>query len=194
VKPAVAVVVVCAVAALYACGGSPHKVTVTIPTNHRATAPAACGSQVIASGACTNTVGTPLCASSSDCTAGLDGSCDPVGGTCACGYDACLVDSDCGSGTTTACACDGFYGGAGSSGSPIRCVPANCRLDSDCGPGGYCSPSVLGGCGNPTTGFFCHTGDDECGNDSDCVAPLDVCIYSQERSHWICGTRTACSG
>ena len=185
----VGVLVVCALP--YACGGGGGARHVSTPTNHRAVAPAACTPQWVSPSPCSGS-GTPACAASSDCTAGLDGSCNNVFGVCTCIYDACLTDDDCGPGA--ACACDGYStgGGAGSSGtfSPIACVPSNCRLDSDCGPGGFCSPSVSGRCGT-TAGFYCHTSHDECGDDSDCVAP-DGCLYSPEVGHWICALGGGC--
>ena len=177
-------------AAPYACGGRTAH-TVTIPINHRAT-PTACTPQAISTVACSDTSGAPACTSSSECTAGLDGSCD-LFGVCTCTYDACLSDGDCGSDTSSACDCDAAPGGAGSTGSPMRCVAANCRVDSDCGPAGYCSPSVSGGCGT-VAGVFCHTTDDECGNDSDCAAPTNACMYLPELGHWACGFRSGCGG
>jgi hypothetical protein len=182
----VGVLLVCALP--YACGGSRH---VSTPTNHRAVAPAACTPQPILGGMCVGSMGTMPCASSSDCTAGLDGSCNDVFGACSCIYDACLTDDDCGPGT--ACTCDGHRGGAGSSGtfSPTACVASNCRLDSDCGPGGFCSPSPNDLCGT-VGGFYCHTSHDECGDDSDCTG--STCVYSPEVGHWICSLGGGCGG
>ena len=184
----VTVLLVCALP--YACGPSRH---VTTPTSHRAVAPPACPSQPITSYVCSDPGGTAQCTTSSDCTAGLDGSCLDIHGGCTCTYDACLTDDDCGPGTT--CTCKGNYvGGAGYSGtqSTTKCVPSNCRVDSDCGPGGFCSPSLTGSCGTDG-GFYCHTAHDECGNDSDCVT--SACVYSPEVSHWICSpSQGGCGG
>lgn len=202
-KLAVAIGVIVACAALWACGGSPTsapKHTFTTPLSHRASTPAACTPQPIEPGTCTNAVaGTATCATASDCMSGLDGSCNGVGGVCSCVYDDCLTDSDCAPGT--ACSCDADRGGAGASGNPTKCVPSNCRVDADCGPGGYCSPSGFaggpGGCGSYLDGYYCHTPADECGNPSDCPpVPLDVvtCVYSPEVAHWVCGTAALCAG
>jgi hypothetical protein len=84
-------------------------------------------------------------------------------------------------------------------------VGSNCQVDSDCGPGGFCSPSrfdinssvdaigVLGG-GMILSGYFCHTSEDYCVNDSDCDTIECVseqgcqsvdCAYSTEE-RWDC--------
>ena len=186
---AVSVGVLFACALPYACGPSRHATT---PTSHRAAAPAACPSQPITNYMCNDPGSTLPCSTSSDCTAGLDGSCIDLQGGCTCTYDACLTDADCGAGT--ACTCNGNYvGGAGYSGtqSTTKCVVSNCRLDSDCGPGGFCSPSRTGTCGT-VGGFYCHTAHDECGNDSDCAGT--ACTYSPEVGHWICALGGGCGG
>lgn len=199
-KPLVAASALLFCVAWIACGQRAVPHTVTTPLAHRPTTPAACTPQAI-NGPCTAPNST--CMVASDCTAGLDGNCRMglVGGSeaCTCIYDDCLTDNDCATGT--ACSCDANRGGAGASGNPTSCVPSGCRLDADCGPGGFCSPSQRLGaqsrCGSPVTGFYCHTPDDECGNDSDCpgsasLAP--ICLYSLEVGHWVCSMVGPCAG
>ncbi len=138
------------------------------------------------------------CTRDSDCTDGTNGRCispnvlGPSGGS-RCSYDGCFSDSDC------------------PANQPCRCRPSaadnarnycpagsNCRIDSDCGPGGFCSPSLLG-LGSPvgggSFGYFCHTPQDLCLNDSDCDASgclieqgcaSMACGYSAESSLWDC--------
>jgi hypothetical protein len=89
VKPAVAFVVVCAIAALYACGGSGQSVTATTPIDHRSS-PVACAA---GSG----------CASDADCSSGTACVCETGGGAGSAGHSACVtadcrVDADCGPG------------------------------------------------------------------------------------------------
>jgi hypothetical protein len=66
---------------------------------------------------------------------------------------------------------------------PNQCVPAACITDADCGPGGYCSPSIAPLCGNGTDGYFCHTPDDQCDDDSDC-AGYASCTWTE--ASWTC--------
>jgi hypothetical protein len=101
--------------------------------------------------------------------------------------------ADCPAGA--ACVCAPMGGGAGSSGSPSACVTSGCRTDADCASG-FCSPSYAGGCNGPV-GFFCHAGNDECGNDTDCVydghAPFRAaCVYSAANGHWACAAIPLC--
>lgn len=125
------------------------------------------------------------CNTDADCTAGKNGRCSMVGGGrlppyASCVYDGCYVDADCG--TKRACHC----GGAPSSGH--FCEQGNCAVDADCGVNGYCSPS-LGGCGNygGVVGNFCHTSNDDCMNDDECMdKPGGYCAYSQEAQKWQC--------
>ncbi len=62
-----------------------------------------------------------------------------------------------------------------------------------CGAGGYCSPS-LGECGNydKAVGYFCHTQDDECSDDSDCTGGIAsspaYCAFMPAVGHWRCST------
>ncbi len=180
---------VIAVAALViGCGGSSG----TTPTEHRPSTPAACTARPPAFCPAGS---TGECARDADCTAGFNGRClGATGNSCACGYDACRTDADCPTGT--ACACDAGYGGNAFPG-PTQCLPSGCRLDSDCASG-YCSPSRVpgapGGCGAARYGYYCHTPNDACGNDSDCGGLGNACIYSPELHHWTCVTFSVCAG
>jgi len=83
---------------------------------------------------------------------------------CSCSYDTCTQDTDCQTGQT--CACHGSpYNDFGNT-----CVTGNCRTDADCGVGNYCSPTAPAGgwCGEVAS-YYCHTSNDLCVNDSDCV-------------------------
>jgi hypothetical protein len=102
------------------------------------------------------------------------------------GADECLTDSDCGA--TGVCSCAGSTFEYAHQTRNI-CVAANCRVDSDCGAF-TCSPSD--GDSGPfygAQGYYCHTADDSCGRDSDCVRGTQqgYCMYSQDVAHWVCG-------
>jgi hypothetical protein len=100
-----------------------------------------------------------------------------------------MHDTDCATGQ--ACACHGspYTFGAGNT-----CLAGNCRVDSDCGPGNYCSPSYdVSSCGS-LLGYFCHTPNDQCVDDSDCgdfVA--GVCAYSAASGSWQCHLQAGCA-
>ena len=124
------------------------------------------------------------CASHEECAdEGDNGRCTvyPRGFT-NCTADRCFGDSDCGAGP---CVC-----GTGDF-QENRCLAGNCQTDSDCGPGGFCSPS-FGDCGNYSgvIGFFCHTCEDECTNDSDCGGTGEgydpYCAFDPAREIWAC--------
>jgi hypothetical protein len=93
------------------------------------------------------------------CSFGSDGG---VGGTA----DQCDSPAGCPSGQSCIC---GYQIPGNASHKPNQCVPAGCVTDSDCGQGGYCSPSVPPMCGSGTFGYFCHTPDDQCDDDTDCA-------------------------
>ena len=125
------------------------------------------------------------CARDSDCTAGPNGRCGNNRELWSCSYDECFENSECTSGGP--CACGGRYGSDG----PNLCMPGNCQTDGDCGNGGYCSPTQ-GDCGNYSgiIAFYCHTPDDACVNDSECVHPEQgggYCMYRPELGRWACG-------
>jgi hypothetical protein len=134
-----------------------------------------------------------LCYTDSQCTTGTNGRCQQLATLtydyCACTYDTCVTDSDCGPGETCAC-----HGAPDSYGAGNTCVPGNCRVDNDCGPGGYCSPSYGGesiqNCpvgGRGLQGYYCHTANDTCLNQSDCPNPFgESCAYSAVAGFWQC--------
>ena len=120
------------------------------------------------------------CREDSDCIDGLNGRCSSItdGGEHAykCTYDECLEDRDCGNGV---CACD-----AGEIATNI-CLAGNCATDADCAETGFCSPSrtcLL----SPPVGFFCHTCDDQCINDSDCTESGEKCAFNPNEMIWTC--------
>src|SRR6185312_13230497 len=94
-------------------------------------------------------------------------------------------DADCGSGGVCSCAGSTFeYAHA----TRNICVPANCRVDADCSPY-LCSPSNSdGGPFYGVQGYYCHTGNDTCGRDSDCVqnGTQGYCMFAAEVAHWTC--------
>lgn len=141
------------------------------------------------------TASNPLqwkCSNDGDCgDAGTNGRCAGSLGLkgCGCTYDRCGGDIDCPSGQT--CACHGltYLFGLGNS-----CVPGNCRVDADCGSGGYCSPSPALPCNMNGSdqycqgvGYYCHTAQDQCVDDSDCQgAGFPGCVYDPPSGHWQC--------
>jgi hypothetical protein len=157
-----------------------------IPMNHRPD-DSQCAS---ARSAGTCTIGSMLptfdCSSDTQCTdGGANGRCtNGAGGiaSCLCTYDTCTVDTDCPSGQLCVChGSDRAYGGN-------TCMPGNCRVDSDCGQGGYCSPSPGGACGYYVSGYYCHTSNDACVNDSDCSDSGlgKSCVWSKDDARWEC--------
>jgi len=178
-----------------AAGGSSSG-TNSVPKNHR--------SQDVA---CPEQRGAGLagaypgneCTQDSDCTAGINGRCistgGPLGGSIVCSYDTCFSDSDCSD--HVPCICRESTADSAAN----HCVEGgNCRIDSNCGSGGFCSPSLVGtlcGYDQSTTGYgyYCHTPQDSCLNDSDCESasvnsPHDssVCAYNPESTRWSCAT------
>ena len=130
------------------------------------------------------------CSQDSDCTAGVNGRCNMNNGGavfCRCTYDVCMRDTDCPAGQ--ACGCHGAAFNTDSN----ACVPGNCRVDSDCGAGGFCSPTI-GGCGS-LAGYYCHTANDTCSDDTDCAATgaIRACQYSMTSSRWECIDRLFCA-
>jgi hypothetical protein len=109
------------------------------------------------------------------------------------GADGCLSDGDCPSGDV--CSCSGNPFGWDFTSPYNACVAGNCRIDSQCATG-FCSPSSSARCGPPdgVAGWYCHTPDDLCGRDQDCVSdPIDggsqagYCAYDPAVGHWACG-------
>jgi hypothetical protein len=133
-------------------------------------------------------VAADMCRSDNDCIGGTNGRCKagPQDTACSCTYDTCQSDSDCKRNQVCACAPDGTNGNT--------CLDGNCHIDSDCG-GYYCSPALGPGCfpGGPLIGYYCHTKDDTCTNNSDCSDPGGYCTYQPELHHWAC-YRPGCAG
>jgi hypothetical protein len=138
------------------------------------------------------------CTSDSSCSnAGPNGRCINQGGgpaaDCFCTSDACVQDTDCPSGQTCACHGSPYTDGRGNA-----CVQGNCRVDADCGAGAYCSPSPRTAiCGDSLAGYYCHTAEDQCIDDTDCpsspnVAGIPGCVYSTTDSRWECGDLPVC--
>ena len=126
------------------------------------------------------------CTTDADCAAGINGRCINGRGYFFCSYDTCFADSEC---TGGPCLCRGEGGGVGTGGAN-RCAGGNCRTDGDCGAGGWCSPT-LGTCGDygGVVGYYCHTCDDECTDDSECASPTmgpGYCAYEPTVAHWMC--------
>jgi len=142
-----------------------------------------CGEQT---GSCTN---DSECPATND-AGGTNGRCTPSEDdgpaiSCpSCQYDQCSTDSQCGAGSVCACGGDALSGRF-----PNACLSGNCQVDSDCGSGGYCSPNV-GFCGEGTLGYYCHTADDECHNESDCQNNPNSfggqCVYDTSKKIWDC--------
>jgi hypothetical protein len=136
------------------------------------------------------------CVQDSDCTGATNGRClqGPKPCITSCSYDTCFSDSDCPS--NQPCECRPRT----SDTAQNFCVAGgNCRVDADCGPGGFCSPSLVanpcvcppeGSCGtyhyavNCGHGYFCHTLQDSCVDDSDCGG--STCAFDQAAMRWTC--------
>lgn len=152
------------------------------------------------------------CLKDSDCTAGSNGRCTASPGPACqtfCTYDDCRDDSDCESGGACLCRTSSTAPG------PNQCAAPgpSCRVDADCGKGDFCSPSLIGtqcicndesfcpkgpsGCsvngvevpcscsGTCGHGYFCHTSEDKCLDDSDC-APHQTCNFDLAGKRWLC--------
>ena len=173
--------------------GSSSGGTGRVPLNHRPD-DSACG-QPAAAGDCPGGGGPPgNCDADQQCTSGSDGRCiQQTGGIptgCVCTYDACANDSACQTGQTCACHGSPYTYGNGNS-----CVPGDCRVDGDCGGGGgYCSPSYnVMSCG-ALAGYYCHTPQDTCIDDTDCGSSQgpSVCSYSTATGSWQCHMQGLC--
>ena len=127
---------------------------------------------------------------------GLTASCEETG-TCggpgwwacdagACVYDQCVTDDECGA--TGVCTCIGEKRGFGAQSFGNDCVPSDCRTDADCCPGEWCSPSDDYGSFYGTQSYHCHTAQDECIDDVDCVndAVVMICVFDPVVGHWAC--------
>jgi hypothetical protein len=130
---------------------------------------------------------------------GVNGRCvgNPHDG-CRCNYDTCFNDTQCAR-AGGPCACR--LNTRGASGANV-CLGGNCQTDANCGPGGYCSPT-LGFCGDfgGVEAYYCHTAQDECIDDEDCLTTTDggflgqrpYCAFNRETSRWRC-SNMACAG
>jgi hypothetical protein len=128
------------------------------------------------------------CETDADCTDGTNGRCIwPYGGGNVCRYDECFEDSDCGGASICACRVPESF-------SFNRCFLGNCVVDADCGSAGWCSPSAvhvgptcMTGISPGSVGYFCHTAEDECIDDSDCGAQdVAACLFDVDAMHWVC--------
>jgi hypothetical protein len=168
-------------------GGSSSGSATRVPLHHR-TGDQQC-SQPAAAGNCSGGQPPDSCSSDAECTdAGLQARCindGPLPG-CHCTYDQCVHDTDCGGGK--ACACHGstyVYDNGNS------CVPGDCRVDSDCGTQSYCSPSDNPMSCGALAGYFCHTPNDQCVDDSDCGSNA-ACAYDAGAKLWTCKMVVLC--
>ena len=164
-----------------------------VPANHRPN-DAQCGT-LPPPGDCSNQGGPGgMCQSDTTCTAGTNGRCVESGGGalfCACTYDACQSDTGCPTDETCACHGSAYVGGQGNA-----CTQGNCRIDSDCdGGAGYCSPAEnTMSCGD-LLGYYCHTPNDQCVDDTDCTGSGNgpqVCTYSAAANRWQCQGEGLC--
>jgi hypothetical protein len=139
--------------------------TTCLPTGEcQTTPPYACGYPVEAP-----------CHGDDDCTAAPGGTCQlGVGGECL--YNECQVDSDCG--PMARCECQNVR----------RCVESRCSSADDCA-GFACEASLAPQCGNlyPHVGYYCHSEQDECRSNDDCVGNRS-CVYDPAVSHWTCAS------
>jgi hypothetical protein len=136
------------------------------------------------------------CNGDSTCTdGGTNGRCvESSGGAlfCSCTYDTCQSDMGCPTDQTCAC-----HGSPYTNSQGNTCTQGNCRVDSDCdGGGGYCSPAEnTMSCGS-LLGYYCHTANDQCVDDTDCTTSTgvgpQVCTYSTTSNRWQCAVEGLC--
>ena len=202
------------VVAVGACRGSSR-----VPASHRQAAsscPRQRGPGISMVGSACAGGSLVTCAKDADCTKGMDGRCLQGGGpACSygCTYDDCFDDADCTGNAPCACRASDTDTTANAC-----ATQSNCRVDSDCGLDGHCSPSLVlkacscasevfckpgsgqctvngvevpcecpGDCGH---GYFCHTPDDSCVDDSDCTVG-NTCAFDRASKKWLC---TDCIG
>jgi hypothetical protein len=130
------------------------------------------------------------CIQDGDCVGGTNGRCTsgPFACSMGCSYDACFSDADCAGNMPCACR-------SSDSNSMLNfCAnQSNCHIDADCGLDGACSPSLLNlvqnngyaTCNDWATGYFCHTPNDRCIDDSDCYQ--GTCNFDLTNQVWSCG-------
>ena len=141
-------------------------------------------------------LGAPIaraaCDAASDCPLTPHAAClayDDAGLARFCNADACHLDSDCPDGGVCLC---GSAASASTLATPNVCLAAgNCRLDADCSQTHACSPSSVG-CGT-TFSYYCHTPNDDCGNDGDCRQE-QFCQYApgEGNGKWTCVSAGSC--
>jgi hypothetical protein len=160
-----------------------------VPQQHRPGSPP-CTAPRPAGYAITPAPSGSQCTSDNDCTKGLNGRCNGQGAlghaTNACSYDACTSDTDCGG--AQVCDCRNTVNQDANT-----CFHGDCRVDSDCGDE-YCSPSLTGydpaSCPNVvagSVGYFCHTRQDACIDDSECNPQSGgTCSFDVNALRWQC--------
>lgn len=137
--------------------------------------------------------GAGMCSNDSQCAdAGVNGRCiENNGGAvyCFCTSDTCADDTACPGDQTCACHGSPYTSGAGN-----HCVPGNCRVDADCGAGGWCSPSYAPQSCGALGGYYCHTPQDKCVNDTDCPTSTGpaTCSYDTTLGYWTCQQTALC--
>ncbi len=158
---------------------------VRVPTSHRAMAEMC--STTRGPGTADPTLTGDECTTDAECTMGTNGRC-MLNGLGArydfCSYDGCAGDGDCMADEVCRC--------RESASDANVCTHGDCVTDADCGAGGYCSPSRgfdrinLG-----VMGYFCHSADDECVDDTDCAGDggQGACVWYPDRSHWACSSQ-----
>jgi hypothetical protein len=105
-----------------------------------------------------------------------------------CTYDLCTTDEECFAvtmGRRSVCECEGGFRSDANT-----CLSGNCLTDAECGDN-YCSPS-FGECGayGGVSYYYCHTAEDECVDDADCIGTgtsrQPYCAYSPFAGRWVC--------
>jgi hypothetical protein len=144
---------------------------------------------------CAASTPATACTTDADCAnsgnQALVGKCVATAAGKVCDFNQCATDADCKSGGVNACSCQGQTFGYSHSSEGAVCVPSNCHTDADCGANGFCSPSVDDECGGfyGVQGYYCHTCEDTCVDDSDCGSnggPAGYCAYDSALGHWAC--------
>lgn len=136
------------------------------------------------------------CFTDADCAMDASGRCNGNGHDgWRCTYDACFADLDCTDlDVFGVCECQGGFRTDANA-----CLPGNCRTDADCATG-FCSPT-LGSCGDytSTVGWYCHTCEDTCVDDTDCSRAdagafgRPYCAFDALSGRWGCQS-THCAG
>lgn len=111
----------------------------------------------------------------------------PSAGTCGNDhpYDFCFDDGKCATGGPCLC------GGRPDSYGWNICLDGNCTIDGDCGEAGRCSPTLDPCDDSHISGQYCHTPEDECDDDTDCLSGVH-CKYVEERGRWACAGTSGC--